>query len=102
MSEPEPPPFPTDKLVIIRFVGGPRDGQEERSDKLDDEGVPVEAYWPLIYGGEIGRAFNVVSPRVEEALKRREQDVRGEVYRYVVVYREETDAEIVITCENRQ
>lgn len=98
---------PVGKTFAFRFVGGPRDGQESRSDAPVAPGGPIndaQGFWFITKGGTVGRAFKGPSPGVlDRALAERFENIAAEVgpvrpHRYEVTDRDETEHEVVIIC----
>ena len=84
-------PLP-EKSVIFRPVGGPRDGDVQRSDQAGE----AEAYWSMTNGGTIGKGFVTMSPAALESTIE-----TSSPHRYYVTNRSETDDEINVLCEYR-
>jgi hypothetical protein len=99
---------PDEKSAVFRFNGGPRDGQELRSD-----GVPsafhrineADLYWLATAHGEIGKQFACLLPREMEITTADGRENFGQPsnrpfrkYRYTVVDTRESQADVIVTC----
>jgi hypothetical protein len=94
------PEIPTDKIVMIRFDGGPRDGQQLCSDNPSQRQEFVN-YWRSTEGGTFRGASFEVSPAYEMArvvadISNQRPLKPSQRYIYQVVDKKETDEEIKI------
>jgi hypothetical protein len=99
------------KVVVFRFYGGPRDGQDVRS----DDGISPKhrineaiMYWLVTAHGEVGIRFASLSPRAmgilaAEGYDKARQLYRGALrkYRYEVIDKKESSTELMVVCEFR-
>jgi hypothetical protein len=87
------------QIVIFRYIGGPKDGTECRSD-VPSEGMPAEALanWLATKQGQIGEKLATFS---ESDVRRLTQDFASEwrQHYYEVTDREETKDTLIITCK---
>ena len=98
--------IPRDKVLVFRLRGGPRDGQEARSDTPNDFNVnEAIQFWITSRNGTVGHQFGCMSPRFFELIMTKgpregykEADGPAELYRYKIVHRQDAESEIVLTC----
>jgi hypothetical protein len=75
------------EVIVFRFHGGCRNGQDVRSDR-PEEAREVELYWTLTWNGTIGRRINVESPD------------RPAFQPYQVTSKRIADNKVLVTCEH--
>ncbi|HJQ80538.1 MAG TPA: hypothetical protein VJ828_11310 [Lacipirellulaceae bacterium] len=100
---------PGKKAITFRFCGGPRDGQEVRSDdEVSSKHRINEAimYWLVTANGEMGSQFPSLSPRAMEILategyEEARQQFGGPLrkYRYEVIQKRESLNELTVVCQ---
>ena len=94
-----------EKAIVFRFKGGPRDGDETRSDKESSIGIPneVTAYWSQSQKGTVGSQLYVIAmanpDKLQAQQKAGEKPDVPRFHRYDVVCRDLTEAEVIVTCE---
>ena len=93
------------KIIVFRFKGGPRDGDESRSDKESSIGVrnEVSAYWSFSNAGTIGARVPVLAPAARDNAQAQSKSGQKPdtvvLHRYDVARKEETATEIIVSCE---
>ena len=94
-----------EKTIVFRFKGGPRDGDETRSDRESSIGIPneVTAYWSQSEKGTVGSQIFVIAMATRDKIQA--QSTAGQTpdfprfHRYDVVRRDLTETEVIVTCE---
>ena len=99
------------KSIVLCFRGGPRDGQELRSNARDASSHRVDEammYWFAAANGEVGVQFNCLSPCAMELLAaegyenaRRKSGGPLHRFRYEVIDKKELSRELCVLCQFR-
>jgi len=76
------------KVLVVRFVGGVRDGEAIRSDGIESARREVDTIWRQTWKGTIGRRFDVSDPR------------HLVFDRYQIAGKYEAGGEVHVTCEH--
>ena len=76
------------KVLVFRFIGGMRNGEEVRSDAPGENQEEADMLWKQTWNGTVGRRFDVPIPAA------------GVFQRYQIKSKHDAEGEIHITCQH--